>query len=116
MQHLCCVISARFCHLAIFDVLSTGKYKFYTGMMLLNESDSLFTDAPLILSKLLGFTFTYRGSVHKLLDVSVDFNPVLFVDSIPDEIKADCSLLPHIKERGDLCDSKTLSENTWNYD
>ena len=44
----------KLCRLAIFDVLSTGKYKFYSGMMLLNESGSLFTDAPLPLSKLFG--------------------------------------------------------------
>ena len=38
--------------------------------------------------------------MHKFLDVSVDFNPVLFVDSIPDEINTDCSLLQNIKEKG----------------
>ena len=85
---------------AIFDVLSKGHKHIYAGLSLLHHHDFMFDETLIPLHKLPSFCFTWRGDEHKLLDISIDMNPVIFTEHWPEEALKECILLKDISKYG----------------
>lgn len=85
---------------AMFDVLTKGYKNIYAGLLLLHHHESIFDETAIGLSKLQGLGFTWRGGDHKLLDISIDLNPVVFTHQWPEMASMHSPLLKDIPEYG----------------
>ncbi|KAL3890230.1 hypothetical protein ACJMK2_002521 [Sinanodonta woodiana] len=91
---------AQLTRIAAYDVLKRPHQHIYSGMLLLKETAIVFDDSPIPLSKLQGFTVSWRGPTFKHIDVSIDINPVLYTTEWPSEAVGSSILIPNIKEEG----------------
>lgn len=85
---------------AMFDVLARGYRNIYAGLLLIHHHESIFDETAIGLSKLQGLGFTWRGGDHKLLDISIDLNPVVFTNQWPELAAMDSPLLEDIADCG----------------
>jgi len=90
----------RVTRLAIYDILSMKHPNLYFGVMLPHELTTLFSNKDIPMHKLQGLNVSWRGNSFKILDISIDFNPVVFTKIWPkDAIKSSC-VLPDLSDRG----------------
>ena len=95
LRHFHCLVRQ-----AMFDVLATGYRNIYAGLLLIHHHESIFDETAIGLAKLQGLGLTWRGGDHKLLDISIDLNPVVFSKNWPELAAKDSPLLKDLPDSG----------------
>lgn len=90
----------RLLRLATYDVLKIGIENVFYGHLLLPVCIDVFSDTVIPLVNLVGSTVSWRGSLHKLLNISIDFNPVVFSPTWPKDGISECMALGNLDEMG----------------
>ena len=98
---------------SLYKVHREFKSNLYAGCAMLTDLHPLLSDSNIPITRLHGFSSTWRGRFYKFLDISIDLNPVVFVPQWPNEASKSISFIPDIENQGIYLIPKHSSKHSY---